>query len=325
MHVLITGGAGFIGSNLAAYHIKKGDKVHVLDNLSTGRIENITPLLEHLNFKFDEVDILIWEDLEKAVAWADRIYHMAAVVGVFRVLKEPISVLATNIAGCERLLRVLHNTDWNTKLIIASSSEVYGNRSPDELLDEDMELHISPGHNSRWNYSISKLADEAFALSYARQYNVDVTVIRFFNVIGPNQTGKYGMVVPRFVRQAVKKEDITVYGDGTQQRAFLDVRDAIIYLDLLANNPLSRAEVVNVGTSREITINQLAQETKEFSQCSSNITYTSYDDAYGKDFDEIYHRKPNLKKLLRLTNHLPKWTLEETLTDLIQREQKKEI
>ncbi|MDD2356311.1 MAG: NAD-dependent epimerase/dehydratase family protein [Thiovulaceae bacterium] len=325
MHVLITGGAGFIGSNLVAYHINKGDKVHVIDDLSTGRIENISLFLEHLNFKFDEVDILVWKELEKAVAWADRIYHLAAVVGVFRVLKEPISVLATNIAGCERLLRVVHSTDWNTKLIIASSSEVYGNRFEYELLSEDMELHISPGHNSRWNYSISKLADEAFALSYARQYNIDVTVVRFFNIIGPNQTGKYGMVVPRFVHQAVRAEDITIYGDGTQQRAFLDVRDAIIYLDLLSNNPLSRAEVINVGTAREITINQLAYLTKEFAQSSSNITYTSYEDAYGKDFDEIYHRKPNLEKLLRLTNHSPKWTLEETLTDLIQREQTKEL
>ncbi len=325
MHVLITGGAGFIGSNLVAYHIKKGDKVHVIDDLSTGRIENISLFLEHLNFKFDEANILIWQDLEKAVAWADRIYHMAAVVGVFRVLKEPISVLATNIAGCERLLRVLHNTDWNTKLIIASSSEVYGNRLENELLNEDMELHISPGHNSRWNYSISKLADEAFALSYARQYNINVTVIRFFNVIGPNQTGKYGMVVPRFVQQTVREQDITIYGDGTQQRAFLDVRDAMIYLDLLAENPLSRAEIVNVGTAREMTINQLAHAIKEYSRSSSNITYTSYEDAYGKGFDEIYHRKPDLKKLLRLTNHLPKWALEETLLDLIQHEQKKEL
>ncbi len=202
---------------------------------------------------------------------------------------------------------------------------MYGNRLENELLNEDMELHISPGHNSRWNYSISKLADEAFALSYARQYNINVTVVRFFNVIGPNQTGKYGMVVPRFVQQTVREQDITIYGDGTQQRAFLDVRDAMIYLDLLAENPLSRAEIVNVGTAREMTINQLAHAIKEYSQSSSNITYTSYEDAYGKGFDEIYHRKPDLEKLLRLTNHLPKWALEETLLDLIQHEQKKEL
>jgi len=133
------------------------------------------------------------------------------------------------------------------------------------------------------------------------------------------------MVVPRFVQQTVREQDITIYGDGTQQRAFLDVRDAMIYLDLLAENPLSRAEIVNVGTAREMTINQLAHAIKEYSQSSSNITYTSYEDAYGKGFDEIYHRKPDLEKLLRLTNHLPKWALEETLLDLIQHEQKKEL
>lgn len=321
MHVLITGGAGFIGSHLVSYHLEKGDKVHVVDNLSTGHIENIAPYIEHPDFIFDEADILVWNELEKAVIWADRIYHMAAVVGVFKVLKEPISVLATNIAGCERILRALHTSHWNTKLIIASSSEVYGNRSESELLSEEMELLISPGHNSRWNYSISKLADEAFGLSYARQYNMDVTVIRFFNVIGPNQTGKYGMVVPRFVRQAVREKPITVYGDGNQKRSFLDVRDAVVYLDLLANNPQSRAEVINVGTGREISIGQLADIIKDESHSTSPIEYISYDDAYGKDFDEIFHRKPNLDKLMKFTNYLPQWSLEKSIIDLIQRQQ----
>ena len=320
MHILITGGAGFIGSHLVAYHLDKGDKVHVVDNLSTGRIENITPYFDCPDFRFDEADILVWNELEKAVVWADRIYHMAAVVGVFRVLKEPISVLSTNIAGCERVLRALHTSHWNTKLIIASSSEVYGNRTEDELLSEDMELTISPGHNSRWNYSISKLVDEAFGLSYARQYNMDVTLIRFFNIIGPNQTGKYGMVVPRFVQQAVDKEPITVYGDGNQRRAFLDIRDAVVYLDILAENPQSSGEVVNVGTEHELSIIQLATIIKEQSGTASSIKYISYDDAYGKDFDEIFHRKPDLDKLMRLTNFVPKWSLEETIIDLIQRQ-----
>lgn len=320
MHILITGGAGFIGSHITEYHLERGDKVHVVDNLSTGRIENIAQYFEHPDFIFDEADILVWSELDKAVIWADRIYHMAAVVGVFKVLKEPISVLATNIAGCERILRALHASHWNTKLIIASSSEVYGNRSESELLSEDMELLISPGINSRWNYSISKLADEAFGLSYARQYDMDITIVRFFNIIGPNQTGKYGMVAPRFVRQATMQEPITVYGDGNQKRAFLDVRDAVVYLDILANNPQSRGEVVNVGMGREISIAQLAGMIKEHAQSKSPIEYISYDDAYGKDFDEIFHRKPNLNKLMKLTDHLPKWSLEETIADLLQRQ-----
>lgn len=324
MHVLITGGAGFIGSHLASFHISLGDKVHVIDNLSTGRMENILPLLDHPDFIFNEADILTWDGLEKAVWWADRIYHLAAVVGVFRVLQEPISVLATNIAGCERLLRALHNSRWETKLIIASTSEVYGNRGENELLHEEMELLISPGINSRWNYSISKLADEAFGLSYARQYGMDITLIRFFNVIGPNQTGKYGMVVPRFIKQALNNEPITVFGDGKQQRAFLDIRDALIYLDRIAHNPQSKGEVVNVGTNHEISIGKLALMVKNTAKSLSEIIHIPYEEAYGKDFEEIYHRKPDLTKLMRLTDFQPQWDLERTLEDLIMHKQQKE-
>lgn len=324
MHILITGGAGFIGSHIAAYHLEKGDEVHVVDDLSTGRVENIKPLLNNPEFYFDQADILTWEGLEKAVYWADRIYHMAAVVGVFRVLKEPISVLATNIAGCERLLRALLKNHWNTKLIIASTSEVYGNRPGNEALNESMELHVSPGLNTRWNYSISKLADEAFGLSYAREYDMDITVVRFFNVVGPNQTGKYGMVVPRFVKQAVNGDAITVYGDGSQVRAFMDVRDTIKMLDLLAQNPATKGEIVNVGSKTEITIKELAQLVQQRAESSSEITYIPYDKAYGVDFEEIYHRKPDLNKLYRLSGYEAQWSLEETIDDLLARQRSKQ-
>jgi len=318
MHVLITGGAGFIGSSLAAFHIQSGDKVHVVDNLSTGSIKNIEPFLRNPDFTFSEHDLLEWDGLESAVSWADRIYHMAAVVGVFRVLKEPISTLATNIAGCERVLRALHKSHWNTKLIIASTSEVYGNRPDDEPLHENMELLISPGHNTRWNYSVSKIADEAFALSYAREYKMDITVVRFFNVIGPNQTGKYGMVVPRFIKQAVQNEPITVYGDGTQVRAFMDIRDCVNMLQLLAETKESNAQIVNVGTSHEITIGELAQMVKKSANSKSKITYVPYDYAYGLDFEEIYHRKPELTKLRKLTGYSPKWSLSQTIDYLVE-------
>ncbi|MDH4944785.1 NAD-dependent epimerase/dehydratase family protein [Sulfurimonas sp. C5] len=323
MHVLITGGAGFIGSNLAAYHLEKGDKVHVVDNLSTGRLKNISSLMESSRFIFTEANLLEWDELDKAVSWADRIYHMAAVVGVFRVLKEPIATLATNIAGCERLLRALHKSSWDTKLIIASTSEVYGNRPDDKPLHEEMELLISPGHNTRWNYAVSKIADEAFALSYAREYDMDITVVRFFNVIGPNQTGKYGMVVPRFIKQALNDDPITVYGDGTQVRAFMDVRDCVNILQRLADNYSSKGETVNVGAPQEITIGSLARMVKELANSDSEITYTSYDDAYGVDFEEIYHRKPELSKLHRLTGYTPEWSLKETISFLIQNQLQK--
>lgn len=323
MHVLITGGAGFIGSNLAAYHLEKGDKVHVVDNLSTGRLKNIAPFMGNAGFIFTQADLLEWDELDKAVNWADRIYHMAAVVGVFRVLKEPIATLATNIAGCERLLRSLHKSAWNTKLIIASTSEVYGNRPDNKALHEEMELLISPGHNTRWNYAVSKIADEAFALSYAREYDMDITVVRFFNVIGPNQTGKYGMVVPRFIKQALNNEPLTVYGDGTQVRAFMDIRDCVNLLQLLAQNESSKGQIVNVGAPHEITIDGLASMVKDLAKSSSEITYIPYDDAYGVDFEEIYHRKPDLTKLYKLTNYTPKWSLKETISFLVQKDLKK--
>lgn len=323
MHVLITGGAGFIGSNIAQFHLNRGDKVHVVDNLSTGQLKNIETMMKNSDFIFDEADILLWDGLENAVGWADRIYHMAAVVGVFRVLNEPVSVLATNIAGCERLLRAMHKNRWNTKLVMASTSEVYGNRPGNEPLHEEMELHVKPGHNTRWNYSISKLADEAMGLSYAREYDMDITVVRFFNVVGPNQTGKYGMVVPRFVKQALAGESMTVFGDGSQIRAFTDVRDVVNMLDALAGNPESSGEIVNVGSTHEITIKALAELIKARAKSSSEIAYVPYAEAYGVDFEEIYHRKPALSKVKRLTGYDVKWSLEETIDDLIARQPSK--
>ncbi len=318
MHVLITGGAGFIGSNLAKFHLEQGDKVHVIDNLSTGQFKNIEAFTNNPDFIFDEADILVWNGLEKATEWADRIYHMAAVVGVFKVLQEPVSVLATNIAGCERLLRAMHKSRWNTKLIIASTSEVYGNRPGNEALHEEMELYVAPGHNTRWNYSISKLADEAMGVSYAREYGMDITVVRFFNVVGPNQTGKYGMVVPRFVKQALSNTPMTVFGDGSQVRSFTDIRDVVKMLNALALNPQSSGEIINVGSTHEITIKALAELVKERAKSSSDITYIPYNEAYGADFEEIYHRKPALEKVKRLTGYEVQWSLIDTIDDLIK-------
>ena len=320
MHVLVTGGAGFIGSHLAEFYLNRGDKVHVIDNLSTGQLENISGLVGHDNFIFDEVDILVWDGFEKALCWADLVYHMAAVVGLFKVLAEPVSVLATNISGCERLLRLLHKSHWNTKLIIASSSEVYGNHPDKVALNEKMDLYVSPDMNTRWNYSLSKLADEALGLSYAREYDMDITIIRFFNVVGPNQTGKYGMVVPRFVNQAVKGDPITIFGNGKQVRAFMDVRDTVELLDRLANTPKSKGEVVNVGNARETTVEELANIVKTRAKSNSPITFTPYHEAYGDNFDEIYHRKADLTKMNGLITYDLQWSLEDTVDDLINRQ-----
>lgn len=322
MHVLITGGAGFIGSHLVEYHLKRGDKVHVVDDLSTGSKNNIRPFMGDRNFMFDEADVLLWPGLEKAAAWADRIYHMAALVGMHRVLAEPTKVLAVNIAGCERLLRAVKSGGWRPEVVIASTSEVYGagvhESVKHEHFEEDADLVFHSGVLSRQNYALSKLADEALGLSYAKKFGLKVVIPRFFNTIGPRQTGRYGMVVPRFVEQAVSNAPITVYGDGSQTRSFCDVRDTVRALDLLASNPRSVGQIVNVGNDREISILQLAELVKRHAESSSSIKFVPYEVAYGEPFEDCQRRKPVLNKLRELTGLEHIWRLEETLEDLIE-------
>lgn len=318
MHVLITGGAGFIGSHLAEFHLAKGDAVHVVDDLSTGRLENVQPFIGNPHFHFDVADVLIWDGLDRAATWADRIYHMAAVVGVFRVLEDPIQVLATNMAGTERLLRLASAGNWQPQIVIASSSEVYGPTAAASL-QEDATLYVTSGAKSRWNYSISKLANEAQGLSYARQMDIPVCIVRLFNTIGPRQTGRYGMVVPRFVSQALNGEPITIFGSGEQTRSFCDVRDTVAALDLLAGTKEAHEEIVNVGNDQEISINGLADLICERAGKDVPRRRLSYDEAYGQQYDDITHRRPSLEKLVRLTGFKHRWRLEDTLDDLIAR------
>ncbi|MEO5830573.1 MAG: NAD-dependent epimerase/dehydratase family protein [Rhodanobacter sp.] len=316
MHVLITGGAGFIGSHLASLHLARGDKVHVVDDLSTGSRANFAGFEDSPAFRFDEADMLTWPLLQQAAAWADRIYHLAAVVGVYRVIAEPTRVLATNIAACERLLRTVAASGWRPRVVVASSSEVYGHRH-DELLSEDMDLSVSTRVGTRWNYSVSKIADEALGLSYAQKFGIPVLVTRFFNTIGPRQTGRYGMVVPRFVDQAVRGEPITVYGDGTQTRSFCDVRDNVAALDLLASRD-DEAIVANIGNDREISMNALAELVRERADSDSPIQHVPYLQAYGEDFEDIRRRRPSLVRLRTLTGFRHRYTLEDTLDELIR-------
>jgi UDP-glucose 4-epimerase len=318
MHILVTGGAGFIGSHIVEYHLAKGNKVHALDDLSTGSQDNILPFMENPNFRFDQVDVLTWKGLDKAAAWADHIYHMAAVVGLFKVLAEPVKTLAVNIAGCERLLRAAYAGNWNPTITIASSSEVYGSKTAVPF-QENVELTVGSIHSLRWNYATSKLANETFGSSYSRKFEMNITIIRLFNTIGPRQTGRYGMVVPRFVEQAVSNKPITVFGTGKQTRCFCDVRDTVVALDMLTNNPESKGQVVNVGNDREISIGELAALVKERAGSTSQIVYIPYVEAYGEGFEDIKHRKPSLEKLFSLTNFKHKWELEDTIDDLIAR------
>lgn len=316
MHVLISGGAGFIGSHLVDLHLERGDKVHVIDNLSTGTRQNLAAHTQNRNLHTNFEDIETWDGLREAVAWADRIYHMAAVVGVQRVLKDPIGVLGTNVSGTERLLRAIHDGGWNPSCIIASSSEVYG-LNPADSFDEDTDLVFRSCSRLRWTYAVTKLLDEFYAMAYHRYYGQNICAVRLFNTIGPRQVGTYGMVVPRFVQQAVSGAPITVYGDGTQSRSFCDVRDTIRALDSLASTEKSHGEIVNVGNDREIPIGDLAELVKKSAHSDSKIEYIDYEAAYGQEYDDIPRRCPTLDRLRALTGFEPQWTLEQTINDLI--------
>lgn len=319
MHVLITGGAGFIGSHMAEHHIQQGDSVHVVDNLSTGSRDNISQLFANPHFQFTEADLLVWDSLQEAASKADRIYHLAAVVGVRLVLRDPVNVMSTNIAGTERLLRAIHHSGHNPQVVVASSSEVYGFNS-DDSFDENSDLVLRSGGRLRWSYAVTKLADEYLAFAYARHYNMNIAIARIFNTVGPRQTGRYGMVLPNFVRQALNHETITIFGNGQQSRSFSHVSDTIAALELLAATPAAQGEVVNVGNDEEITIEALAILVKEITGSPSELSYTTYHEAYGEEFEDVTHRRPVLDKLQSLTGHRAQWTLRSTIMDMVKHE-----
>jgi UDP-glucose 4-epimerase len=316
MRILVTGGSGFVGSHIVEYHLAKGDKVHVLDDLSTGLIENISFFKNHPFFKFDHANLLTWPDLKKAIAWADRIYHAAAIVGVYRVLADPIRVISENIEGCERLLRMIADSGSHSRTILLSSSSVYGNDQT-ELLSEKNELHIRSHFHPISSYAISKIVNEMLSLSYYHRLKLPITLIRLFNVTGPRQMGHYGMVMPRFIQNACSNEPLTIHGDGTQTRSFCDVRDAVRALDLLAEKNDSCGEIVNVGNDCEISINDLAKLICERSNSRSEIRYLSYQEAYGMEFLDIKRRRPDLTKFFQLTKFQYQWSLKQTIDNLI--------
>jgi UDP-glucose 4-epimerase len=266
-----------------------------------------------------EADILNWGDLGKAVAWADRIYHMAAVVGVKKVLEDPVAVMATNMTGTERVLRAIHSGGWNPQVIIASTSEVYGFNAKGAFAETD-DIVLPSGGRLRWTYAVTKLADEFLAFSYARKYGLHLVVVRLFNTIGPHQVGHYGMVVPRFVQHAVHNEPLTIFGTGEQTRSFCDVRDTVVALDRLAGCQEAWGEVVNVGNEQEISIRGLAELIVQRANSASPLRQISYLEAYGEEFEDVTHRRPVLDKLRTLTGFTPEWKLSDTLDDLIQRE-----
>lgn len=310
MHYLITGGAGFIGSHLAEFCLQQGDVVTVIDDLSTGKYENVEPYLGHARFRFVNGSIANGVDLDHLVGEVDVIVHLAAAVGVQLVVKHPVRTIKTNVQLTERVLSAALR--YHTKVLIASSSEVYGKgtRVP---MSEDDDVLLGPVKEVRWAYATSKLLDEFMGMAYWREYDLPVVLFRLFNTVGPRQTGKYGMVIPRFVQQALRSEPLTVYNDGMQQRCFCDVRDVVKALVSLARHSQAPGMLFNIGGTEEITIKQLAEQVLRVTNSTSPIAFVPYTHAYGSDFMDIQRRVPDISRISALTGWKPSITLNETL------------
>jgi UDP-glucose 4-epimerase len=290
MKALITGGAGFIGSHLADRLLADGHQVVVLDDLSTGRYENIEHLLGRPDFEFVLGSILNADLLDDCVARCDSVFHLAAAVGVQLIVEKPLESLATNIRGSELVFEKAHK--YNTRILTTSTSEIYGKNTSDRLGEDDDRILGSP-LKSRWSYSEAKAIDEILAYTYWRQKGLRSVIVRLFNTVGPRQTGHYGMVIPRFVNQALRDEPLTVYGDGTQQRCFCYVGDIVDALVRLIENEETYGKVFNLGGSEEVSIMTLAERVIERSGSSSTIRVIPYDEAYEAGFEDMERRVPN--------------------------------
>ncbi len=297
---LITGGAGFIGSHLSEVLLAEGHQVTIIDDLSTGKFENIEHLTDNPNFHFAIDTILNNNVLDRLASECDVIYHLAAAVGVRLVVEKPILTIETNFKGTEAVLKTALR--YRAKVIITSTSEVYG--KGDKLpFKEDDDVLFGPTVNSRWTYAGSKMMDEFLALAYWQEKGLPVVVCRLFNTIGPRQTGRYGMVVPRFVKQALTGEPITVYGDGEQRRSFTWVGDVVQALAQLAVTPKAVGEVYNLGQDKDISINELAELIKEITGSSSEIKLISYKEAYKEGFEDMRRRLPDISKIQSLIEY----------------------
>jgi UDP-glucose 4-epimerase len=312
LRYLITGGAGFIGSHLAERLIERGDEVFLLDDLSTGSIDNIRHLKssEHLHYFLDSIDNR--QLVAELVDQADVIFHLAAAVGVRLIVESPVRTIETNVNGTQI---VLDAANKKKKLVfIASTSEVYG-KNPNVPFHEDAELVFGPTTKGRWSYAASKALDEFLALAFWKERRQPVIVARFFNTVGPRQTGRYGMVLPNFVQQALAGRPITVFGDGKQSRCFCDVRDTVEAMLRLISSESAVGQVVNIGNDHEITIEELAELVRERAHSASPITFVPYDKAYEPGFEDMMRRVPSVEKLKSLTGFRP----ETKLNDIVDR------
>jgi UDP-glucose 4-epimerase len=315
MRVLITGGAGFVGSHLTEALLDRGDEVFILDNLSTGSIDNVVHLKHNPKFHYTIDSVSNEPVLAELIDRSDIVVHLAAAVGVKLIVEQPVHTIETNVHGTEVVLK--HANKKKKLVLIASTSEVYG-KSADVPFREDADLVLGPTIKHRWAYACSKMIDEFLALAYWKERKLPVIVVRLFNTVGPRQTGQYGMVIPNFVRQALAGHPITVFGDGTQSRSFTYVGDVVSAMVALIDEPRAVGQVFNIGNGNEITIRELAEKVKKMTGSSSEIVTVPYDRAYEAGFEDMPRRVPDIRRIQALVGFRPTVELDETLTRVIE-------
>ena len=315
MNVLVTGGAGFIGSHLCEAMVAGGHRVVALDDLSTGSRENLASLRDNPQFEFVLGSVREKATVLPLVQNCDMVFHLAAAVGVQLIVDHPVHTIETNIHGSEVVMGLANR--FGKRILIASTSEVYG-KNTKVPFSEDDDTTLGSTRYTRWSYACSKMVDEFLALAYHNEFGLQAIVCRFFNTIGPRQSGIYGMVVPRFVKWALAGEDIQIYGTGDQSRCFCNVRDVVGALESLMNCDEAAGEVINVGNTELVSMNELADMVIELTGSASRKVYLSYEEAYGKPFDDMMTREPDLGKISRLAGYVPKCSLRETLREIIE-------
>jgi nucleoside-diphosphate-sugar epimerase len=314
MKVLITGGAGFIGSHLAEAHLRRGDEVYIIDDLSTGSMENIRRIKGLSKFQYHLDSVTNHHLMAELVDLCDAVYHLAAAVGVRLIVESPVKTIETNIRGTEVVLH--HAAKKRKRVLITSTSEVYGKRDRVPFSEDD-DLVMGATDKGRWSYACSKAIDEFLAIAYWKEKKVPTVIARLFNTVGPRQTGRYGMVIPNFVRQALKGEDITVYGDGSQSRCFTHVSDVVGALIRLIESQKAVGEVYNIGSDREVTVLELAERVKSLTGSDSKIVFVPYDQAYEEGFEDMLRRVPDLSKIHNLIDYQPTFELDKILESVI--------
>jgi UDP-glucose 4-epimerase len=310
---LITGGAGFIGSHLAELLLDHGQRVLAIDNLSTGRMSNIESLLSHPSFHFCRADIMSEVALDRLASQSEIIIHLAATVGVEKIINSPAETIENNVKGTEVVLHTALR--YGARVLIASTSEVYG-KGLKIPFHEDDDVLLGSTCKNRWSYAASKMVDEFLGLAFVHEHGLPVVILRFFNTVGPRQTGQYGMVIPRFVGQALRGEPISVYGDGKQSRCFCNVRDVVRAVEELALSREAVGQVVNIGGHEEISIGELAKKVKVVTKSSSTIRRIPYDEAYAPGFEDMQRRVPDTSRVEKLIGWRPRVSLGETLAQV---------